>query len=182
MIVGVVVVVRVVVIMVMLLLGRRGTVVDCTASGRQLDLTAHPVSLPIVEHDDRVEPAVEERIRTEIVGIGRTLEQPDTREHLELFAPLVEVYQTFGYRVGDGRVDHGQIREECAEVRDGSVADILRKRRIVIYHRTQAYKKDIDTISDQLSLPPREYSVSIESSGDACRCGRPCRQTWRFPP
>ena len=57
------------------------------------------------------------------VCLGGPLEELDLREHLELLAPLVEVDESLvGDGVGDGRVDHGQVGEEGAQVRDGPVA------------------------------------------------------------
>lgn len=130
-IVRVMVVLRVVVLLLVPLLGRGGggsgrAVVHGAAGRRRLDLAAEPVGLAIVQHGDRVEPAIEERIVAEVVGVGGALEQPDPGEHLELLAALVEVDEAVGYRVRDRRVDHRQVREEGAQVRDRPVTYVLR--------------------------------------------------------
>ena len=61
-------------------------------------------------------------LRVDGVSLGGSLQQLDLRQHLKLLSPLVEVDETFVRdRVWYGGVDHGQVREEGAQVGYGAV-------------------------------------------------------------
>lgn len=91
-----------------------------------------------------MEPTIEQGICAEVVRVRRPLEQSYPSEHLELLSPLVEVDQTVRYRVGYRGVYHREVRQEGPQIRYGSVADVLNRRKrfhIVTYHSFHKYYK-----------------------------------------
>ena len=73
--------------------------------------------LVIVVDAETHEEAQEGRVRLDLVESGGALEQLDLLEDLKLLATLLEVDQPAVGRVAERRVDHGEVREEGAEVR-----------------------------------------------------------------
>lgn len=116
----------VVVIMLVFLFWNVSTIIDRAACRRRFNLAAELVGLPVVQHDDWMEPAIEKRIHTEIVGICRALKKPNSSENFELLATFVEINEAVCYRVGDRSIDHSEVGEECAQVRYRSVTDVLK--------------------------------------------------------
>ena len=67
-------------------------------------------------------------LRVYSVSLCRALEELDLGEDLKLLPALVEVDEGLvGDGVGDGGVDHRQIRQERPQVRDGAVAYSLQR-------------------------------------------------------
>ena len=63
-----------------------------------------------------MEPLEEGGVGAYNVELGRRLEKFDLRQDLKLLALLVKVDLTVVVHVRDGRVDHGQVGEERAQV------------------------------------------------------------------
>lgn len=90
---------------------------------RRLQLARQRVRLALVQHQQAGEPPVEEQVLRQVVGVRGALQQLYLRQHLELLPLLVEVDERAGAnRVGNSRVDHRQVGQECSEIGDRAVA------------------------------------------------------------
>ena len=88
-----------------------------------LDVAAQLVALLLIVHAHVVEPLEEATLGPDAVHLRRRLQQQDLRQHLELASLLVEVDESLVGRVAARRVEHHQVGEECAQVRDRALND-----------------------------------------------------------
>ena len=121
-------------------------------------------------------------LRVDGVSLGGALQQLDLRQHLKLLSPLVEVDETLVRdRVWYGGVDHGQVREEGAQVGYGAVAYGL-ERHMKLRFKDAEHINQCDVLLQNRDSPLSFRNASEGPFGGDGRSRQQCRRTALSPP